>query len=75
MISRKRGNGLKLHQRMFGLDITRNWLTERVCKDWERFLREVDESPPLEVIQRQRCGSEGQGLTPDLAELEKGWTQ
>lgn len=54
--NRKRGNGLKLFQERFRLDISQNFLSKRVTGHRNRLPREMVESQSLEVFKKSADG-------------------
>lgn len=51
------GNGLKLHQEMFRLEIKKKFFMKRMVKSWKGLTKEMVESPSLVVFKRYGDGT------------------
>jgi len=71
---RTRGNGHKLKQRKFQLNMRKNFFTLRVTEHWNRFPREVVESPSLETF-KTRLDKVLCSLLYVTLLRQRGWTR
>jgi len=73
---RARGNGFKLKEGRFRLDIRKKFFTVRVVKPWPRLPREVGDAPSLEPFQARSDGALSNLIQVKMSLLfTRGWTR
>jgi len=53
----RRGNGFKLKERRFKLDIRKKFFTTGAVRQWNRLLRDVVDAPSLETLEVRLYGT------------------
>jgi len=57
--NRTRGNGFKLKEEKFGLDVRKKFYTQRMVRHWSNLPREAVDAPALEAFKARLDGALG----------------